>query len=224
MLLLVDDDQELGGLLTDYLSSQGYRLEVAHNAVDGLREAISGHYSLIILDVMLPPVDGFEVLRQLRKRSDVPVIMLTARTTSQDRLDGFIAGADDYVAKPFVPAELAARVQAVLRRSGGFKPRRPAVLNIGRFKLDPLSRQVWRKGKLLELTPSEFDIFELLMRSAGRVVSREQMFAVLNHREATPFERSIDVHISHLRRKICVDSRTAVRAVRGIGYLFFDMS
>jgi two-component system response regulator CpxR len=219
-ILLVDDDVELCQLMTEYLAERGVRLETAHDGRIGLAHALEGHFDLILLDVMLPVLDGFEVLRQLRRRSAVPVIMLTARTAERDRIAGLDGGADDYLPKPFAPDELLARVRAVLRRShsaaGGAQP----AFQCGEFRLDPQNRQAWRADTLLDLTAVEFDIFDVLVRSAGRAVSRDEIAAVLYQREAMPWERSLDVHVSHLRKKLGAGPRDLIRTVRGIGYVF----
>src|SRR5713101_1624815 len=152
--------------------------------------------------VMLPALDGFEVLRQLRRRSDVPVVMLTARGATEDRINGLEAGADDYLPKPFNPGELWARIRAVLRRSRGQVRLAPEIIEARGVRVSAATRQAWAKETLLPLTSVEFDLLDLLVRWAGRVVSRDQMAAVLYQREASPYERAVDVHVSHLRRKL----------------------
>jgi len=173
----------------------------------------------VLLDVMLPVVDGFQVLQRLRQRTAIPVIMLTARGAQQDRIAGLDAGADDYIAKPFAPHELLARVRAVLRRMGATRPAAGHV-TVGDIELNTRTREVRRANVPVTVTSFEFDILDILMRSAGHVVSRDELATVLYNREATPFERSIDVHISHLRRKLETGDRTLIRTVRGVGYLF----
>jgi two-component system response regulator CpxR len=218
-LLLVDDDAELCGLMVDFFSQHGFRVESAYDGRRGLARALEGGFDLILLDVMLPGLDGFEVLHQLRRQSSVPVIMLTARTEQADRISGLNAGADDYLPKPFGPEELLARIRAVLRRvsQSGLAAK---ALQAGSLRLDSAKRQVWRDGTQLELTSVEFEILSLLMRSAGRSVSRDEIAGVLYHREAMPFERAIDVHVSHLRRKLEHQGHSMIRTVRGVGYLF----
>lgn len=217
-ILLVDDDHKLGVLMSEYLSTHGFHLEVAEDSRAGLALAISGRCDLVILDVMLPTVDGFEVLRQLRRRSAVPVIMLTARAAPADRIEGLEAGADDYLPKPFEPRELLARVRAVLRRSGHVTRPRPAIIEMGDIQLNSTTREVRRRGEPVQLTSIEFDILDLLMRRAGRIVSRNEIASILYQREATPYERTLDVHISHLRRKLEND-RPLIKTIRGVGYL-----
>jgi two-component system response regulator CpxR len=218
-ILLVDDDVALCTLMAEFFSAHEFRIDVVHDGAIGLATAFLGKHDLILLDVMLPVMDGFHVLQRLRQRSAVPVIMLTARSEQQDRIAGLDTGADDYIVKPFGPHELLARVRAVLRRPGNLREAGGSVIE-GDIELNPRTREV-RKGKVpLVVTSFEFDILNLLMRSAGHVVSRDELAAVLYHREATPFERSIDVHISHLRRKLETDGRPLIRTVRGVGYQF----
>jgi two-component system response regulator CpxR len=218
-ILLIEDDQDLCALMRDYFVQHGFRVEAAHDGHRGLTRALEGDFELIILDVMLPVLDGFEVLRQLRKRSATPVIMLTARTARADRIAGLDAGADDYLPKPFEPEELLARIRAVLRRTG--RSETPSQeLAAGGVRLSPHSREAWYLGERLEITSIEFDVLELLVRAAGRTVSRDELAAAIFQRRSTPYDRSLDVHISHLRRKLERDARTPIRTVRGIGYQF----
>jgi two-component system response regulator CpxR len=219
-VLLVDDDGTLGSLMSEYFSAHGFVVDVAADGRDGLAHALNGRYDLVILDVTLPTLDGFEVLRQLRQRSDIPVIMLTARTSPGERIAGLEGGADDYLPKPFAPDELLAHVRAVLRRAGHLQPVRRAVVQIGNLRLNPGSREVLQDGQRIALTSIEFDILDLLMRSAGRIVSRDQIAAILYQRESTPYERSVDVHVSHLRKKLEHGNDSMIRTVRGVGYLF----
>jgi len=215
-LLLVDDDVELCQLMTELLRKHGYRVDCAYNGRDGLEEALQQRHDLVILDGMLPVLDGFEVLRRLRKRSAVPVIMLTARTEQRDR----VTGADDYVSKPFGPDELLARIRAVLRRYDQAKGAPPEVLRAGPIELHPGTRFVTLSGEAIVLTEIEFDILELLMRSPGRAVSRDEIAAVLYQRECSPYARaSIDVHVSHLRKKLQRDGRPLFHTLRGVGYV-----
>ena len=216
-LLIVDDDVELCGLLGEFLQREGFQVTCIHDGPSGLDEARKGDYDLIILDVMLPGLDGFEILKQLRAGSRVPVLMLTARGQDVDRIVGLELGADDYLPKPFNPRELTARVKAILRRT-------EAKVNRGRLEvngvvLDPGTREVTLDGKPVEVTTLEFDILEQLMRSAGRVVSRDDLMESLYNRKATPFDRSIDMHVSHLRRKL-EGARPVIKTIRGVGYQF----
>jgi two-component system response regulator CpxR len=218
-ILLVDDDAELGSLMTEFLKREGFTVECELEGQKGLERAASGAVDLVVLDVMLPGMDGFEILRRLRQRSKVPVIMLTARGEDVDRIIGLELGADDYLPKPFNPRELAARIRAILRR---YEPR-PAVsggrLEVNGITLDTGTREVVAHGKAVELTTFEFDILEMLMRSAGRVLSRDALMENFYSRKATPFDRSIDMHISHLRKKL-ENGDALIKTIRGVGYQF----
>jgi two-component system, OmpR family, response regulator CpxR len=216
-ILLVDDDANLCGLMRDFFEPYGYEIEAVHDGRRGMTRALEGQFDLVILDVMMPVLDGFEVLRQLRKHSTVPVIMLTARTEQEDRVAGLNAGADDYLSKPFGPEELLARMRAVWRRAKASAIELQA-LSAGVLRLDPSTRMVWENDQRLSFTSVEIDILELLMRSAGRVVSREELTAGILQRELTPWDRSVDVHISHLRKKL--EGLASIQTVRGVGYLF----
>jgi two-component system response regulator CpxR len=218
-LLLVDDDVELCGMMREFFTQEGHHLDCAYNGREGLTAALNGAYDLVILDVMLPVVDGFELLQRLRRRKDLPIIMLTARVQQQDRIHGLDSGADDYLPKPFDPDELLARVRAVLRRSESLLRTEFEDVVIGNIRLNPSTREAHLDDELLDLTAAEFDLLEMLMRAAGRVVSREEITAALFEREATPYDRFLDVHISHLRKKL-EGGRSLIRTVRGVGYVF----
>jgi two-component system, OmpR family, response regulator CpxR len=219
-ILLVDDDTELGSLMVEFFAQHGVELTSEADSRRGLSRALEGNYDLVLLDVMMPGLDGFQILHQLRRRSQVPVIMLTARIAQADRIAGLEAGADDYLPKPFGPEELLARIRAVLRRARRGQASPPDQVEINGVRLNPATRQVWQGAARIEVTSAEFDVLDVLMRSAGRVVSRDQLAAVLYQREATPFERSVDVHVSHLRKKLERKNRELIRTVRGVGYLF----
>ena len=218
-VLLVDDDTELAALMQEFFAQRGFRLEPVYDGARGLARALEGKFDLLLLDVMMPGLDGFEMLRHFRRRSQTPVIMLTARTEERDRIAGLDAGADDYLPKPFSPDELLARIRAVLRRTGRpvFGPEETVEVN--RVKLNTGARTARYDGNEIDLTAIEFDILEILVRSAGRVVSRDELMNILHQREATPFERSVDVHVSHLRKKFEAN-RSLIRTIRGIGYQF----
>ena len=218
-LLLIDDDVELCGMMKEFFAEAGHRLDCAYNGRDGLSSALDGVYDLVILDVMLPFFDGLTVLQQLRRRKDLPVIMLTARAQQPDRILGLNTGADDYLPKPFDPDELLARIRAILRRTETVDRKGSAVLTIGDIQLNPSTREVWVAGSPVALTAIEFDLLEMLIRSQGRVVSRDEITLALFEREATPYDRFLDVHISHLRKKL-EGGRNLIRAVRGVGYVF----
>jgi two-component system response regulator CpxR len=218
-ILLVDDDMELCGLMREFFAQHGIDVLTAHDGEQGLNAAFNGTYDLILLDVMMPKMDGFAVLRQIRRRSPVPVIMLTARTEHGDRIEGLNAGADDYLPKPFSPEELLARIQAVLRRSGRGSSLKPESIEVNGVRLNPGTREVFREGAPVEVTSIEYDILETLVRSAGRAVSRDDLARLLYNRQANPLERSLDVHVSHLRRKL-EHGKTLIRTIRGVGYLF----
>ena len=216
-ILLVDDDSELVSLMRDFLSGQGFEISVAHNGPDGLAAALGGGHDLLLLDVMMPGFDGFELLRRLRGETNLPVLMLTARTDSQSRILGLDGGADDYLPKPFEPMELVARIRAILRRTS--VARRSAKLEVSGVSIDSGARRVQFCGVPVEVTSVEYEILETLVRGAGRVVTRDEIMQRLYQRGVTPFDRSIDVHISHLRKKLGgpVD---LIRTVRGVGYQF----
>jgi DNA-binding response OmpR family regulator len=218
-LLLIDDDAELCSMMKEFFLQNGYQLDCAYNGRDGLARAVKNTYDLIVLDVMLPLLNGFTLLQQLRRRKQVPVIMLTARVHRQDRIEGLNAGADDYLPKPFDPDELLARIRAVLRRAGRLEFGDDSIKTFGDIRVNVQTREVWTGGRIIDLTALEFDILELLIRSAGRIVSRDEITASLMEREATPYDRALDVHISHLRLKLG-RGNTMIRTVRGVGYVF----
>ena len=219
-LLLVDDDEELCEILTEYFFAEGFHVESAHDGIRGLTRARSGDHAIVILDLLLPGMRGLEMLRQLREASNVPVLILTARGEEVDRILGLELGADDYLAKPFNPRELGARVRAILRRAGG--NRVAGRLDIGDVTLDPMSRQAWRSGRSISFTMAEFVLLETLIRHAGQVVSRERLAEQVLGRRLASFDRSIDVHVSNVRKKLgdVPGAREHIRAVRGEGYVF----
>ncbi len=214
-LLVIDDDVELCSLLKEYLQREDYNVKCVHDGRAGLEEAQREGYDLVILDVMLPGMDGFEILKRLREERRIPVLMLTARGEDVDRIVGLELGADDYLSKPFNPRELLARIKAILRRSEGTVNR--GRIEVNGVALDPATREVYKDGQRVELTTLEFDILEQLMRSAGRELSRDALMESLYGRKATPFDRSIDMHVSHLRKKIAGDR---IKTIRGVGYQF----
>ena len=219
-ILIIDDDEELCGLLDEFLHGHGFAVSVAHDGLSGLARALSGSYALIVLDVMLPRLDGFEMLRQLRRRSSVPVIMLTARAAERDRLGGFDLGADDYLVKPFAASELLARIRAVTRRTRQEPALRRSTIQRGLVRVDPQTNEAWAGRRKLALTSSEFAILDLLVRAAGRIVSRDELAAALYQRPATAYERAVDVHIGHLRKKLEPECANVLMTIRGIGFIF----
>ncbi len=216
---MVDDDAELCGLLGEFLKREGFTVDCAHEGNSGIAKALGGSVDLVVLDVMLPGMDGFEILRRLRQQSKVPVIMLTARGEDVDRIVGLEMGADDYLPKPFNPRELAARIRAILRRYEKRAPSTSGRIEVNGVTLDPGTREVLTDGHRVELTTFEFDILEMLMRAAGRVLSRDALMENFYNRKATPYDRSIDMHISHLRKKL-EHGNTLIKTIRGVGYQF----
>ena len=225
-LLVVDDDAELCQLLSQYLGPEGYQVEAVHNGASGVQRALSGEHALVVLDVMLPDVKGFEVLRQVRARSRMPVLMLTARGDEQDRVLGLQMGADDYLPKPFSPRELCARIEAILRRSRPepltVEPRNSDRIVVDDVSIDRAARLAWRDGDTLELTTVEFELLHAFLRSAGRVIPREELVRTVLNRAFSPFDRSIDTHVSNLRRKLgpSADGLDRIKGVRGVGYQY----
>jgi DNA-binding response OmpR family regulator len=214
-VLLADDDVELSGMLREYLEREGFGVSVVHDGEDAARLALSGSYQIVVLDVMMPKVDGIEALRLIRQSSQVPVIMLTARGDDVDRIVGLELGADDYVPKPCTPRELVARLRAILRRAQPGAEGGP--LEIGGVTLWPEKRRVQWRGRELPLTSIEFNVLEVLMRNAGRVVSKHEISEQALGRPLARFDRSIDVHLSSIRQKLG-DGAKLIRTVRGLGY------
>lgn len=227
-LLLVDDNPKLCRMVREYLEPLGYNVSLAYTGPDGLEKAIHGDFQAVILDVMLPGLDGFEVLRQLRQRSTVPVLMLTGRGEPPDRIAGLELGADDYIPKTFSPRELLARLRAVVRRSmltelqSHSAPVPPIVA--GALHVEPASRTATLDGQPLQLTPTEFDLLLALARERGRVRTREQLLLEVADRDFESFDRSIDMHISSLRRKLGDDPKKPemIVTVRSAGYMLRD--
>ena len=220
-VLVIDDDAELWQLVARYLVREGFELDWAANGASGVERALAGDFALIMLDVMLPDTDGFGVLRRIRQQSRTPVLMLTARGDTQDRIRGLEMGADDYLPKPFDPAELAARIRAILRRSAPAWPA-PAAMVAGDIEIDGGSRSVRQRGMPVNLTTVEFDLLAALLRAAGNTVSREDLVRTVLGREFSPFDRSIDTHVCNLRRKLgpLEDGGERIKGVRGAGYLY----
>ena len=214
-VLLADDDVELGAMLKEYLEREGFGVTVVHDGESAARQALSGAHQIVVLDVMMPKLDGVEALRRIRQSSRVPVIMLTARGDDVDRILGLELGADDYVPKPCTPRELVARLRAILRRLQPAPSSGP--LEVGALVLWPEKRRVESEGRELELTSIEFNILEVLMRNAGRLVSKSEISEQALGRPLARFDRSIDVHMSSIRQKLG-DGARLIRTVRGLGY------
>ncbi len=223
-VLVVDDDIKTVELVRLYLERDGYRIFTAYDGVEALRLARESHPDLIVLDLMLPGIDGLKVCRTIRAESDVPIIMLTAKTTDQDKLVGLELGADDYVTKPFSPRELAARVRAVLRRLPG--ERGPAKVKHGKLTVNFLKQEAFLAGRLLNLTTVEFKLLGALVKEPGRVFSRAQLIESALGYDFEGFDRTIDVHILNLRRKLEPDPHHPryIKTVYGAGYKLVEMS
>ena len=220
-ILIVDDDVELCELVQQFLEGEGFRVDVVHNGPAGLERARSGEYALIVLDLMLPGMSGLDVLRNLRRESRVPVLILTARGEDVDRILGLEIGADDYLPKPFNPRELVARVRAILRRA--HEPGQElGRIEVGDVEVDLGAHTVKREGESVELTAVEFSLLEHLLRAAGHVVSREQLAQDVLGRKFTAWDRSLDVHVSKIRKKLGEreNGRERIKTVRGIGYIY----
>lgn len=218
-VLLIDDDTRLHELLASYLKQNGFQVAVAEDGRKGLAALEAGAFDAVLLDVMMPGMDGIEVVKRIRNKSRIPVLMLTAKGDETDRVVGLELGADDYIAKPFSPRELLARLRAVLRRA---KPE-PATTQLiaGEIAIDVEARNVTAFGKPVELTGIEFDILLALARRAGRVVSRDALLEEAGRGDVTVSDRTVDVHISHLRQKLGDDPRSPklIKTVRGVGYV-----
>ena len=223
-VLIVDDDVQLCRLLSERLGTEGFALEAVHEGVRGLERALSLEHALVVLDLMLPGMGGLDLLRQLRTKSPIPVLILTARGEEIDRIVGLEIGADDYVPKPFNPRELIARIRAILRRAS-YTSASACPLIIGSVCLDPQSREASLDGAPLNLTSVEFTLLELLMRQAGEVVTRERLTQAALGRKLGPFDRVIDVHISNIRKKLGpAEHGQRIKSIRGSGYLFVARS
>jgi len=222
LVLLVEDDLRLAALTREYLESHGLTVIHVADGRRGLEEALSGRYDAVLLDLMLPGKDGLEVCRELRARSDVPIIVLTARGEEADRVMGLELGADDYLAKPFSPRELLARIRAVTRRAKGRAgPAPQGPVRVGPLHLDPATRSVRVEGREVTLTGHEFALLEALARRAGRILTREQLIELAGGSAEEAFDRSVDVHVSRLRQKLGDDPKRPrlIKTIRGAGYL-----
>jgi DNA-binding response OmpR family regulator len=232
-ILIIDDDIALCELVTEYLGPLGFEIESVHRGDTGAERALASKQSIVVLDVMLPGLNGFEVLRRIRTQSKVPVLMLTARGDDVDRIVGLEIGADDYLPKPFNPRELVARIRAILRRAKADDSPDEArdhsgarTLTVGDIELDTGTRVVTRAGEMVELTAVEFDLLEKLLRAAGRIITREELSKDVLGRSTSPFDRSIDMHISNLRKKLGHQAGLLerIKTVRGVGYIYTQAS
>ncbi|HJX92512.1 MAG TPA: response regulator transcription factor [Pyrinomonadaceae bacterium] len=220
-ILVVDDDIELCELVAEYLEPDGYEVEAVYDGETGLERALSGEHALAVLDYMLPGLNGFELLTQIRSRSRLPIVMLTARGDAVSRIVGLQIGADDYLPKPFDPLELLARINAVLRRTLPDQNRLQKMV-IGDIEMDHATRTVRRAGETIELTLAEYALLEKLIKAAGRIVSREELVKDVLHRSLSPFDRSMDTHVANLRRKLGhqVNGAERIKTVRSVGYIY----
>lgn len=215
-VLIIDDDRELCGLLQDFLGLEGFRADAIHDGAEAVETLKGREYDAIVLDVMLPRIQGFDVLRKLREFSATPVIMLTARGEDTDRIVGLEMGADDYLPKPCNPRELAARLRAILRRTDGGRTAQSTLLEADELRVSTTERRVEYAGAEIKLTTSEFNVLLVLMRHAGEVVNKELICQQALGRALTPYDRSVDVHVSNLRKKL--GDNDLIKNVRGVGY------
>lgn len=224
-VLIIDDDEELCDLVSEYLGVEGFETEAVHDGEEGLAMAGSGEFDMAILDVMLPKMNGFDVLRSLRKESNLPVLMLTARGDDMERIVGLEIGADDYLPKPFNPRELVARLKAILRRvndSRGSEDDSAEKIEIDDLELSASSRSVKLGGEEINLTSVEFDLLRVLLKDAGSVIRKEDLSENVLDRKLSPFDRSLDMHISNLRKKLGLrpDGSERIKTIRSVGYIY----
>lgn len=222
-ILIIDDDTELVDLLTEYLTAEGYEVSACHDGVAGLEQAYNEHIDLILLDVMMPELNGFEVLKALGGHHKIPVLMLTARGDETDRILGLELGADDYLAKPFQTRELLARIKAILRRIDIILEDKEAspVITVNNVCLNHSTREVTCHEQGVEFTGTEYQLLNLLMQKAGEIVTKEQLSEQVLGRKLSAFDRSIDMHISNIRRKLLpLSPSDKFKTIRGSGYIF----
>ncbi|CAN7578999.1 response regulator transcription factor [Phenylobacterium sp. LjRoot219] len=220
-ILLIDDDDTFTAMMAEYLESEGFACERAHDPLGGLERALSGRFDAVVLDVMMPQLDGMELLRRLRRQSALPVVMLTAKGDSIDRVVGLELGADDYLPKPVYPRELVARLRAVLRRVQSDPPAAndKSELAIGPLRIAPAKREAWLRERLLVLTGTEFDLLLQLARLPGDAITKDELSERALRRPREPYDRSVDVHISNLRQKLgAAGGGVEIETVRAIGY------
>lgn len=223
-LLIIDDDKALCSGLKELLGTEGFEVAVAHDGIAGLTRAREEDFALVILDIMMPGLDGLSVLQELRPENDTPVLMLTARGDEEDRILGFEYGADDYLAKPFNPRELLLRIKAILKRGLADTGAGAATLSVGPLRMEVRHHRAFINGQPLTLTGAEFRILEALMSGPGDVLSRDYLTEYALGRKLTPYDRSLDTHISHLRSKIGREEfgNSPIRSMRGEGYMLID--
>ena len=222
-ILLIDDDNELAELLGEYLCSEGYQFSSCYDGVTGLAKAFDDNIDLILLDVMMPGLNGFEVLKALGGKHKTPILMLTAKGDDNDRIKGLELGADDYLGKPFQLRELLARIKAILRRIDIVKnnQNKETISSVNNVTLNHASREVFCHEQLIELTGTEYQMLHLLMNKCGEIVSKEQLSEQVLGRKLTAFDRSIDMHVSNIRRKLLpLSSCDKIKTIRGAGYIF----
>ena len=223
-VLIIDDDEELCDLVSEYLTVEGFKTHCVHDGETGLQQAKTGEYDLAILDVMLPKMNGFDVLRNLREESDVPVLMLTARGDDMERIVWLEIGADDYLPKPFNPRELVARLRAILRRVATDEPGEamPEKMQVDDLEISSSSRSARLDGNEVGLTSVEFDLLSALVRQAGKIVKKEDLSEKVLERSLSPYDRSLDMHISNLRKKLGhrTDGSERIKTVRSVGYIY----
>lgn len=223
-VLIIDDDEELCELVSEYLTVEGFEIECVNDGESGLERALSGDYDMAILDVMLPKMNGFDVLRNLREQSKLPVIMLTARGDDMERIVGLEIGADDYLPKPFNPRELAARLRAILRRTVVAEDDQEGAekLDVDGIQISAASRIATLDGKELSLTSVEFGLLLELLKEAGRIVKKEDLSENVLERKLSPYDRSLDMHISNLRKKLGdrADGTERIKTIRSVGYIY----
>ncbi len=228
-ILIIDDDEELCELVSEYLTVEGFNVESVHDGESGLKNASQGEYDMAILDVMLPKMNGFDVLRELRKISKIPILMLTARGEDMERIVGLEIGADDYLPKPFNPRELVARLRAILRRvemSDETSKTEADKLQVDDVEVQLSARSAKKDGEDLGLTSVEFDLLAALMRRSGEVVKKEDLSQDVLDRELSPFDRSLDMHISNLRKKLGTHDNgdDIIKTIRSVGYIYTVVS
>ena len=221
-ILIIDDDEELCELVAEYLTVEGFEIESVNDGATGLERALSGDYELAILDVMLPKMNGFDVLRALRTQSKLPVLMLTARGDDMERIVGLEIGADDYLPKPFNPRELVARLRAILRRTETVDEQTGEKLDVDGIALSTASRTAVLDGEELVLTSVEFELLGELLREAGKIIRKEDLSERVLERKLSPFDRSLDMHISNLRKKLGsrADGSDRIKTIRSVGYIY----